>query len=101
MDGALAWISGQSVTRVWTATQGRNTASQGFFQKCRVSTDRSRDLVSPLVLIIDRRRIMNYRIPFNRPTLIPEALGCVSEVHSERQAVRQRTVHARLRGTPA
>jgi dTDP-4-amino-4,6-dideoxygalactose transaminase len=23
---------------------------------------------------------MNYRIPFNRPTLIPEAIGCVSEV---------------------
>ena len=23
---------------------------------------------------------MNYRIPFNRPTLIPEALHCVSEV---------------------
>ena len=23
---------------------------------------------------------MNYRIPFNRPTLIPEALNCVSEV---------------------
>jgi dTDP-4-amino-4,6-dideoxy-D-galactose acyltransferase len=32
MDGALAWISGQSVSRVWTATQGRNTASQGYFQ---------------------------------------------------------------------
>lgn len=33
MDGALAWISGQSVTRVRTATQGRNAASQKFFQK--------------------------------------------------------------------
>lgn len=33
MDGALAWLSGQSVTRVRTATQGRNLASQGFFQK--------------------------------------------------------------------
>jgi len=32
MSGALAWISGQSVRRVWTATQGRNVASQGFFQ---------------------------------------------------------------------
>jgi len=33
MDGALAWISGQSVRRVRTATQGRNLASHGFFQK--------------------------------------------------------------------
>ena len=33
MDGALAWISGQSVRRVRTATQGRNVASHGFFQK--------------------------------------------------------------------
>jgi N-acetylglutamate synthase-like GNAT family acetyltransferase len=33
MSGALEWIAGQSVTRVWTATQGRNAASQGFFQK--------------------------------------------------------------------
>jgi N-acetylglutamate synthase-like GNAT family acetyltransferase len=33
MDGALAWIAGQSVTRVRSATQGRNAASQGFFQK--------------------------------------------------------------------
>jgi len=31
--GALAWLSDQSVTRVWSATQGRNAASQGFFQK--------------------------------------------------------------------
>ena len=33
MAGALAWISTQPVTRVWSATQGRNAASQGFFQK--------------------------------------------------------------------
>ena len=33
MDGALAWISGKSVRRVRTATQGRNVASHGFFQK--------------------------------------------------------------------
>ena len=32
MGGALSWISSRSVTRVWTATQGRNAASQGFFQ---------------------------------------------------------------------
>ena len=32
MSGALAWISGQPVARVWTATQGRNAASQGFFR---------------------------------------------------------------------
>jgi N-acetylglutamate synthase-like GNAT family acetyltransferase len=32
MGGALAWISRQSVTRVWTATQERNSASQRFFQ---------------------------------------------------------------------
>jgi GNAT superfamily N-acetyltransferase len=33
MAGALAWLSNQPVTRVWSATQGRNAASQGFFQK--------------------------------------------------------------------
>jgi len=33
MAGALAWIASRSVSRVWTATQGRNAASQGFFQK--------------------------------------------------------------------
>ena len=33
LDGALAWISSQSVRRVRTATQGRNVASHGFFQK--------------------------------------------------------------------
>jgi len=33
LDGALAWISGQSVRRVRIATQGRNVASHGFFQK--------------------------------------------------------------------
>ena len=33
MDGALAWISGQSVRRVRAATQGRNVASHGFFLK--------------------------------------------------------------------
>ena len=32
MDGALAWISSRPIARVWTATQGRNTASQGFFR---------------------------------------------------------------------
>jgi ribosomal protein S18 acetylase RimI-like enzyme len=32
MGGALAWIASQPVARVWTATQGRNTASQGFFR---------------------------------------------------------------------
>lgn len=32
MGGALAWISGQSVGSVWTATQGRNAASQAYFQ---------------------------------------------------------------------
>ncbi len=32
MGGALTWISGQPVARVWTATQGRNAASQGFFR---------------------------------------------------------------------
>ena len=33
MAGALAWISTQPVTRVWSATQGRNMASQRLFQK--------------------------------------------------------------------
>lgn len=33
MAGALAWMSDQSVTRVWSATQGRNRASQAFFQR--------------------------------------------------------------------
>lgn len=33
MDGALAWIAGRSVTRVRSATQERNAASKGFFQK--------------------------------------------------------------------
>ncbi len=33
MDGALAWIGTQSVTRVLTATQGRNAASQDYFKR--------------------------------------------------------------------
>jgi GNAT superfamily N-acetyltransferase len=33
MAGALAWIASQPVSRVWSATQGRNAASQQFFQK--------------------------------------------------------------------
>jgi N-acetylglutamate synthase-like GNAT family acetyltransferase len=31
LQGALAWLAGRSITRVWLATQGRNDASQGFF----------------------------------------------------------------------
>jgi len=31
LQGALAWLASRSVTRVWLATQGRNSASQGFF----------------------------------------------------------------------
>lgn len=42
MAGALAWIATQSVTRVWSATQGRNAASRGFFQKAGFrQTDRA------------------------------------------------------------
>lgn len=33
MGGALTWIASRSISRVWTATQGRNAASQGFFQR--------------------------------------------------------------------
>lgn len=32
LAGALAWVSDRSVTRMSVATQGRNSASQGFFQ---------------------------------------------------------------------
>jgi len=33
MAGALSWMWTHSVTRVWSATQGRNAASQAFFQR--------------------------------------------------------------------
>ena len=32
LDGALAWASSRSAKRASLATQGRNSASQGFFQ---------------------------------------------------------------------
>ena len=59
---------------------GTKRGFAGIFPERRVSADRSRNLVSPLVLTVYGRRNMNYRIPFNRPTLIPEAMSCVSEV---------------------
>jgi GNAT superfamily N-acetyltransferase len=31
MGGALTWMASRSIARVWTVTQGRNAASQGFF----------------------------------------------------------------------
>src|SRR5262245_9407982 len=70
------------------------------FPEGGIPYDQPLDLVSPLVFPIDRQA-MSYRIPFNRPTLIPEAITCVSEVmHSGRLSGNGPCTHgceARLR----